>query len=202
MEWTQGFCKELLPNCSWARRILFLMWACICSAIYYGLLLWLLLHCALLPLAQLFRNHKCGAGHEHENTWKTARPAQVSDVTHSKNIDAVSCKTKFKNLHWCLSIKEPKQNLVTEIMLKAWGYLRKPEFLVAFIATLENVLLCICLSVFCLGQKQPSDIFKTHIVELIICPVSVTDSNYGSNYTLMFRSRVTHGDQTDSHQFL
>lgn len=153
MEWTQGFCKELLPNCSWTRRILFLTRACICSATYYGLLLWLLLHCALLPLAQLFRNHKCRADHEHENTWKTARPIQVSDVIHSKDIDAVSCKTKFKNVHWCLSIKEPKQNLVTEIILKAWGYLRKPDFFGCFYCHSRK---CVALHMsisFLLGSK-------------------------------------------------
>lgn len=177
------------------------MRVCIFSATYYGLLLWLLLHCALLTLAQLFRNHKCRAGHEHESTWKTARPTQVSDVTHSENIDAVSCRKKCKNVHWCLSIKEPKQNVATEIMsddtskkLIFGCFYRHPRKCVVLHMSIHLLL----------GQKQPSDMLKTHTVELIIivCPTSVTASNYSSHYSLMFRSGVTHGDWNDSHQFL
>lgn len=125
MEWTHGFCKGLFSNCSLKRRILFLMWACICSATYYCCNCYSIVHyyhwlsflgTTNVELAMSMKT----PGRQQEQ--------QRADVTHSENIDVASCKTKFKNVHWCLSIKEPKQNLVTDIMLKAWWHLNKTDF--------------------------------------------------------------------------
>ena len=98
-------------------------------------------------------------------------------------------------MHCCLSIKELEQNLVTEMMLKAWWYLQKSWlFLVIFIATLANVWFCICLLVFYLNWKQlvtyidrcsrtNNNIFNIHNSQELL---------YYSHYSLMFRSRITH----------